>query len=282
MNYFKIGVFVLIVIRLFCSCSKDSMEVKPTFYIQVINPQLSVLSATQGTNSHNITDAWLYINDIFYGCVAFNTNIPIFVNGNIKFTIKAGVKMNGISASRQSYVLYTPYTEYINCEANKIYTISPKFENEPKTNFILNETFEAIGTLFTSAGDTVYSKTDPATPSQAFGGTGQSAVMKMSSYKPQLKMISANTYNLPLGGAYVYLELNYKCNQAFEAGIYANGEFRPVVIINATADWKKIYIDLRNAVNTTPVYQGYNIYFQATKIVSNPEILVDNIKVMSY
>ena len=101
---------------------------------------------------------------------------------------------------------------------------------------------------------------------------------------------TCNSYQLPKGGANVYLELNYKCNQKFVAGItsYSSSGFQiqqsPLITINKSDDWNKLYINLTDEVSA--VYNvsadNFKFFFSMVKEsgVSVSELYLDNIKLI--
>ena len=81
--------------------------------------------------------------------------------------------------------------------------------------------------------------------------------------------------------------MNYKANQSFDVGIYANNatEIQPIDImtINASNTWNKIYINLQTAINNNLINATlYQVYIRVNKsdTVANPEILLDNLKLI--
>lgn len=271
---------------LFTSCSKNSLKSPTASFLVVDNPTLSVSSASMGTSSHKITDVWFYVNDKFQGCYPIGGVMPIVTTGNANIKLFAGIRNNGIGETRQPYVMFKPITFNQTVEAGITYTVNPVFEYISYAHFLFYEDFEAnsIGSLFISSGDS--SAVITTNPALAYGGTGKSLFMGMSDAKPTSKIISNNNYLFPASGSSgsrVYLEMNYKCNQEISVGLIGGTEERTAIILRATDDWNKIYIELTTAVNTPPNYGYYKVFIAATKKgdVANPAIYLDNIKVVT-
>ena len=79
--------------------------------IEEENPSLITIESIElnGNHTNKITDAWLYIDNEFQGVFPLPASFPVFKTGNQKILIEAGIKKNGISASRESYPYFTTY-----------------------------------------------------------------------------------------------------------------------------------------------------------------------------
>ncbi len=263
----------------FISCKKDKLK-SPESSFLVTNPvSLSTNFFTQGTNSQKITDIWYYVNGQFKGVFPVGNVMPIVASGSAEITLFAGIKNNGISATRIPYPFYNSITFNQVCEPGKTYTISPVFQYNSGTFFYYHEEFESTGCYFTSAGDSDFVWTSD--PLKTFGGTGKSIFMSMSDSKPTARMLQSTAYFLPSGGATVYLELNYKCNQPFTIGVIGGGsDERTALTVNTSNEWNKIYVQLTSVISTQPTYPDYKVFIHANKQVASPEIYIDNVKLI--
>jgi hypothetical protein len=100
-----------------------------------------------------------------------------------------------------------------------------------------------------------------------------------------LELTTSQAFDLPQGGTRIFLEMNFKCNYSFTMGIFAissTAEQFNIVNLNPSDEWKKIYIDLTNAVNVFPDAFSYSIFFGAVKGDGDEDysIYLDNIKLM--
>ena len=269
---------------LFTYCSKNSLKSPTASFLVVNNPTLSVSSPSMGTSSHKITDVWFYVNDKFQGCYPIGGVMPIVATGNADIKLFAGIRNNGIGATRQPYIMYKPIAFNQVVEPGVTYTINPVFEYISYANFLFYEDFEGFGSLFIPAGDSSFVIT--TNPAVAFGGVGKSLFMGMSDAKPTSKIVSSINYLFPSSGSTgtrVYLEMNYKCNQEISVGLIGGIQERTAITLRATDNWNKIYIELTTVVNTQPTYNFYKVFIAATKKVdvANPAIYLDNIKVVT-
>jgi hypothetical protein len=277
----------LLYLFLFCgfifsvSCKKEKLKSPQASFLVVDNISLKT-TFIQGTTSHKITDIWYYVDGQFKGIFPVGSVMPIVATGSAEITLFAGIKNNGISATRTPYAFYNSVVFNQTLEAGKTYTVSPQFEYNSSAIFYYQQPqdFDSSFSQFASVGDSNNIRiTDPT---KTFGGTGGSIFMSMSDAKPTSKMVQSVPYYLPIGGTTIYLELNYKCNQPITVGVIGgSNDERGAITLNATSDWNKIYIQLTKVVSTPPNYPGYQVFIKAVKQVSTPEIYIDNIKLIS-
>jgi hypothetical protein len=276
--YIFLGIFFF-----FISCKKSNLKAPVSAFMVVNNPTINTTSSTQGSNSSKITDIWYYVDDDFKGAFPVGGIMPIIGEGNHKITFFAGIKNNGISATRVPYDFYQPQTIYQNFEPGVTYTFSPEFNYATYAIFPAQalENFDStLGVKYLSIGaNPYYLISDPL---KVYGGTGKSVFITMTDINPDAILKTTTSMYLPAGGTSVYLELNYKCNQPFNIGIIGgSSDERLVVTANESDEWNKIYVKLTDAVSTAPTYSYYDVIIKATKTVSSPEIYLDNIKLVT-
>ena len=277
-------ILFLIVFLVLISCNKTKLKSPDACFIVINNPTLLTNPTIQGANSQKITDIWYYVDDNFKGVFPIGSIMPVLGTGNSKITLFAGIKNNGISATRLPYEFYKGDVINQYFESGKTYTFSPVFEYLTGAVFPTQgcEDYENPGVKYQSVGDS--STVVIADVNKVFGGIGHSLFMSMSDLKPTSQIKTSSSMSLPVGGTPIYLELNYKCNQPFEVGVIAGAtEVRPAITVNPSPEWNKIYIQLSLAVSTQPTYNYYDIYIKATKQgdVPTPEIYIDNIKLVT-
>ncbi len=277
---------ILLLILFFYGCSKEQLKAPDAYFFKI--NKVSVVVSTpsvQGTTSHKITDLFLYVNGNFRGAYPSGKTLPIASWGGTKILIYPGIKNNGISTTRIPYEFLSPIQIDTSLNNGDVVNRDLNFSYKPNAVFHWNEDFEGFGTItgitmkMSGNADTSFSvvSNDP----NVFEGT---KCILMSGFSgTSVDQIESNSqFTLPLSGAVVYLELNYKCNQDFEVGVVAGTEYRSVEIIPAKDYWNKIYIQLSSAISVQPNYSKYGIYFKAINEVSAPQIFLDNIKVISF
>ncbi|MES2567137.1 MAG: hypothetical protein V4565_09745 [Bacteroidota bacterium] len=279
MHRYLLYFFLLFSLLFGLKCNKDKLKAPESSFI-VINPVKLKTVPSQGVNSQNITDIWYYVNGKFKGVFPVGNVMPIVATGNTEITLYAGIKNNGISATRLPYPLFKSITINQNIQAGETYTFTPEFEYNSSAFFYYADDFESTGTYFYSVGECDYINTSTYDPGKSYGGSGGSIFMAMTDAEPTSWMLQSTPYYLPGEGAIVYLELDYKCNQPFEVGVIdGGGSERTAITVNTSATWNKIYVQLTSALSTEP-FPNYQVFIKARKSVDSPEIYIDNVKLI--
>ena len=143
----KIIIIILFILTSLLSCKKDNAIDIPS-YIEIDEIILN-------NSTHNITDAWVYINDNLQGVYELPAKFPILEEGQHNLRIKAGIKENGISGTRIAYPFYSSYI------IEQLFTAETTISISPEVNYIssadfFSEDFEGIGMTLeeTSMSDT--------------------------------------------------------------------------------------------------------------------------------
>lgn len=266
------------------SCKLINPEVNIPSYIYIEKIDLSTNYVTEGTSSSKITDAWVYVDDKLIGAYELPAKIPVLAEGDHKISIRAGIKVNGISATRAYYPFYEQYIQNVNLKAEETDTIKPTVHYFSGSLFHWMEDFENGGVTLMkySTSDTIIEKT--SNPQYVFEGN-YSGVAHITSDKPYLLSATIDSYVLPLGNNPVFLELNYKNNNRFRVGLYANGTQRiEVLTINPSDTWNKIYVNLTPYVNQYSTASNFKIFIESYKEdeIETPLLLFDNLKLIYF
>ncbi|MBL7913004.1 MAG: hypothetical protein JNJ41_18220 [Bacteroidia bacterium] len=258
------------------------MAAEAAFFIKPEAVTVAPTSTTQGSGSHKITDLWLYVNGKFQGAYPTGNLMPIITkNEKVKVNILAGIKNNGISDTRISWIFYDFISLDTLVESGKTINRPLTFKYNPNTKFEWMEDFDGPGfTLVNSIGSAVSWSVAPI--SESF--EGKSALIDMSGLSANAiaQMESSVTHTLPLASANVFLEINYKCNERFEVGVISGTTAKSTLFVSPTETWSKIYIQLADALNRTPTATAQKIYFKMVKNadIPNQKMFLDNIKVV--
>jgi hypothetical protein len=269
------------------SCNAfDSAEKIPA-YIQ-IDTSLFVINdpIKEGSASHKITDAWVYVNGTLVGTYETPTKFPVLEKGDCDITVMPGIKMNGIGATRINYLMYKPYQTRLNLSELNSHTLKPIYSYHETLKFPFKEDFE-VGNSFDTylISDTVIVKTQ--NPGLVFEGNYSGAIyLNESKTYFKAKSVGPTPIKLPGLSKPVFLELNYKANNTFVIGFGAkyNADIyeKLLIIINPSADWNKIYINLTEETTAHHSALEHFFYIEAglNSGVSNAEIFIDNIKIV--
>ena len=300
---------ILVVTTVFISsCNKFEGDQTHPAYIRIDSITVSTVYDDEGAPTQNITDAWVYVDDQAIGAYELPAVFPVLARGPIEIRVDAGIKLNGIAALRSPYPFYksiiqTVYLQEgveVNLNSDTMfydgeaipYTMTTSYQDNLK--FAWMEDFEdpSLSLDSTSKSKTDIKRTSPANNPDAFLATYSkySGLMELDEVK-YLIDVATNVGNqegfvLPKLGDPVFLEIDFKCNQYFTAGIYVNDPSQiiqhPVVNMNATSEWKKIYVNLTPGVSSQVNAIDYNIFLGAYKElgVPYPMIYVDNLKLI--
>ncbi len=290
--FFSFGILVLLVQG---ACNVfDKKEPIPA-YIRITNIDLKTPSDnSQGTSSSNVTDAWVYINDNLQGVYPMPTKFPVLLAGEVNLSVRSGIIQNGIDATRIDYPFFNAWDTTIDLKEKTILSLKPRISGyKSGTVFHLIEDFEGLGLNFEKTNSSTNEIIKTSNSSLVFEGNncGKFEIINNSI---DVTIATTKLYNLPKQGASVFLELNYNINQAMEVGVMAqNGaQIKQSSVLGLRASnndqgqgiWKKVYIDLTQAVSNEVFASGYKIYFYAKQVdgISNPLFLIDNVKLISF
>jgi hypothetical protein len=274
------------------ACDKKSDEDIPSF-ISIDNITLKAEDG-QGTSSSKITDAWIYIDNEFIGTFELPfDSVPVLLSGKHQLKIYCGIKMNGIAATRVPYTFYTPVTKEINLVPDSILHLG-NFTVKYTTNtvFAWQEDFEQNYLSIDTTVRSLYKIHKTTSPDSVFKQPGEvcngSGIALIPSDTGILECVSRESYILPENGTDIFLELNYMTNNAVTVGLFVNTSSRtiqePLLVLNRTDVWKKIYINLTAAVVNHQDAISYRVFFGVIKDsdVSEARFLVDNIKLVHF
>lgn len=280
----RLAIYFIISVCVYSCRAFDPAEEIPS-YIRINTVSLSTTSA-EGSSSHKITDAWIFIDGELIGGYELPCTIPILKEGNHTIMIRAGVKQNGLSSLRAIYPFYKGWESSINLTRGSITEVAPAFTYFPATNFIWHCGFESWSTY-----DDVTANYFPGLVIQesgigAFeGSSGHITLSEMNNY---CHVQSSDSFLLDPGHE-LYLELNYKCDQPFSIGLsYANTSTNGLLHLEwmevaPSAEWNKLYVRLNDVLYGQQLSFEYHVYFRMSKPASPTEthIWLDNLKLIN-
>lgn len=275
--------FTIVAMIALTGCDKESGQKIPSYiHIDTIrmreNPNVD-----EGSISHNITDAWLYVDNQFIGVFELPATIPVLEEGKKKVVVRPGIMMNGISSTRIPYPFFKEYTlESVMLEKEEIDTLQPVVEYVDDIAIPFREDFEGESLHMTyKDSDTTFIIEN----NQPYEGIGSGKVVLEGS-KLLFQAVSDTSYKLPYQGQSVFLELNFKTNTNVSTGLIAitdQGEnHRPIVGLNPTDHWKKIYINLTHTIGSSYPTRNFKVFLSILRKDDEPEaeVYFDNLKVI--
>jgi len=273
------------------SCDLINPDEKAPGYIQVDsftfdpNPAIGEFGPSKSTN---IKDVWVYVDNEFQGAYELPAKFPVLKTGSANIILSPGILLNGIAATRSPYPFYRGSIQQITIPELGTVTMNPVTSYFDSVKCSYCEDFEGSGFSLTTtnASDTLMYQTIAADPNNKEGLCG---VVTLDSANTAFEITSTSAYDLPGSGAAVFLEFDYKINQSMVAGLFIvtpNTTPQQVALINlnATENWKKIYVQLGYTVSAYEDASGYKVFFGAVKSssVSKAVFYLDNIKVVNF
>ena len=287
---------VIVAFSFFCSCSKENFKSEIPSYLKINAIDLET-DSFDGSDSQKITDAWVTMDGIFLGAFEIPCTIPILAEGEHEFAISAGIKANGISATRIRYpfysicnLFYNNATEQIlegkvNLYRDSTVTVSATTTYTDNTNFLFIESFEDPGIIVepSTESDTTLQKTN--IDSLVFEGYG-SGLVELDSVNDFFELINSEFVTLNSIYNDNMLELNYRSDHSFKVGIAVKstetGEINrfEALHIDSSSVWNKIYVHMTNQVNLGTTSDEFGVFIGMKKRanVETATFYFDNIK----
>lgn len=274
----------LVFIIILAGCDKNDNEQEIPSYIHIDSINLKENDyISEGSLSHKITDAWVYVDNHLIGVYELPATFPVLEKGNSEVLVKAGIQMNGISSTRVPYPFFSDFDTTVMLEKEMTDTLSPTVQYHDSIQIPWRESFEDTTLKLKPKESDTNLIIDNTTP---FEGNGSGKVV-LEGEKNLFETISDTTYKFPKGEA-VFLELNFKTNVEVKTGIYAStatGEqAMPIVVLNPANHWKKIYINLTNTIGNAHPARNFRVFLSILRNEDEPKakVYLDNLKVIHF
>jgi len=286
---------LLLAVLLLYSCNIINPDEDEPTYLTIENIDLQA-SIDEGGNTHNIQDAWVYINSQLVGVYEMPTTFPVLDKGEQVIEIFAGVKRNGLAELPESYPFFERDSITLDFDSGSELTINPAVDYRNDAIFLLVEQFNDPSNLMDFDADGI-----PETKMDRISGgeslDGNSGIIRVDTANYFFDIGSVSLTELPTTANPFYLEMDFKSDLQMNIGLVAYDTFGNVIEsdflqgINSSEEWKKIYIDLTAAmgkIRSIPVLSHYRLHFTAALNLNNEEgiteaeILVDNLKLLKF
>ena len=276
------------------ACDIINPEEEIPSFIQVNEFQLITNEAVEGSNTHQITDVWAFVNGDALGVFELPATIPVLASGMQNITLFAGIRVNGIRNSPVIYPLYDNYEVNVDLVPEAITLLTPTIEYVSNNVFELLENFENDNINLEALNNGAINRVTNSTPTLSGNGVGSISLVGEAT-----EITSIATFvDLPTsGGIPVYLEMDYRTNVELEVGLVGIdiSTLTPIqatifnVVLCPIDDWNKVYIDFQGLLEQSQL-DGYQLAFRASTDdtgcggipTDNPEILLDNIKLIRF
>ena len=275
----KYWIFILFV---FVACKKDEVAIPTYFQINEIGFNDNINGET---STSKISDVWFYVNDQKQGIYEMPCTFPVIGDGTNNIKIFSGIKVNGISASRDIYPFYESYDTTLNFISDSILSLLPTTKYKQNLNFY-SEDFDGLGNNFDISINSDTNFISPFPSDSVYGEL--SNIGKVVLQDPFLNF-EATTFEIddfPSAGSPVYLELDYKNNSTFIIGAYVNFSQsvikKSIIAINPSEDWNKIYVNLTPTINESIGAQSLKVFISMLRpeSMNSAELSIDNFKII--
>jgi hypothetical protein len=240
----------------------------------------------EGASSHNITEAYLYINDEFLGAYTPGRSYPVLNTGRTKITIFFGIRMNNLDDMPNIYNIYGRYEVMMDFEPGRTDTIRPDARYAPAANFVYVEDFEGPHIY------TVDLDNDPATSLRLVAGGpaegGQCGMLTVTEANPVTEVGTEQQYLISTIGNPVFMEIDYRGNTDLYIGLIGYDNLNPPlpfykIHLFPRDEWRKVYIELTEEIIQLR-RQNYRFTLMAiynpTLNITEQQVFVDNIKLI--
>ena len=275
----KYWIFILCV---FVACKKDEVAIPTYFQINEIGFNDNINGET---STSKISDVWFYVNDQKQGIYEMPCTFPVIGDGTNNIKIFSGIKVNGISASRDIYPFYESYDTTLNFISDSILSLVPTTKYKQNLNFY-SEDFDGLGNNFDISINSDTNFISPFPTDSVYGEL--SNVGKVILQNPFLNF-EATTFEIddfPSAGSPIYIELDYKNNSTFIIGAYVNFSQsvikKSIIAINPSEDWNKIYVNLTPTINESIGAQSLKVFISMLRpeSMNSAELSIDNFKII--
>lgn len=276
---------VVTLLSLFVSCDVINPAEPVPGYVHLDSVHFTTDYPTQGSASSGITDAWVLIDNQYYGTFEMPVTFPVLGEGTHKISIRGGIKVNGMVDNRAAYPKLTTYDTELSVKAGETSVISPTVGYSPAAIFPQIEDFDdGSMSLVNTANSTASLNITTAGDPNAF--ENNSGVVLLDDNHKIYETASSDTFTLPYNIP-VFVELNYKNENEFTVGLYittsgGNVFQYPLLTLRPTSYWKKVYVNVTELGGTLPSAIAYKLYIHADKAtaLSTASLYFDNLKVV--
>lgn len=286
-TYTQLRLLLLFLTATFTGCSWLDKDIEIPSFIRIESFDFQALPG-EGTSSSKIVDAWVFVNGQKIGAFQLPATIPVLASGNSEVIVFPGIELNGTAATRAVYTFYNQYSVRVELFPDSVLLLNPQIDYVDNLNFEFIEDFESAGIVFekTSRSDTIINKIDDAV--HVFEGTYCGEIF-IDTSRDFFEVKSIDSYKLPQGGGFTFVEINCKSTIPFTVGVFANqysfSTQHPVVVITPSEKWKKIYVNLTPTVSRLQSSIDFNFFITAYLEKGGDtqgQVWIDNIKLIHY
>ncbi len=280
--------FIVTLVFLLFGCVKNNPD--PS-WLEVTEWSLVKNTSAQyeaGELTHNITDAWVFVDNQIIGVFEVPFKIPILKSGNCNIKIYPTIRNNGIASTKKIYPFLNVHEVDVTLKENEVVHIDPVTQYN-STTFFWIEDFEDASIKLENDPNSLASISTGSDPSILQYGNFYGAV-HLDKTDSVWVAYTTGQLVLPKFGKEVYLEVDYRNSNSIITGVLAVEPDKttpnPNIQMNkqkvGEEQWKKIYIDLKEIVSYYVNAGYYEISFQSLLESGylSSDVYIDNIKVV--
>lgn len=239
-----------------------------------------------GSNIHDIKEGWVFVDNVLIGAFIPGKPFPVIDQGTVEVIVEGGIHEDGISVATKIYPYMDRYITTVELVPGEVTKINPVFEYRDNIDFFLIDEFEGA-TFFTDDRDF---DEETFLDFETVGAIeGISGKIELTAENPVVNVATSQAFVLPVSSSSdTYLEINFKTEVPIAIGLVASDGFGSLTQLygnglNATPDWKKIYINLQEVISNNPAV-AYQVGFGAELPPGQAEgtITIDNIKLLHF
>ncbi len=292
LNFIIVGILFSIT-----SCDIVNPEEPIPAYLVIPEFILNTELATEGTNSHKITEAHIFVANELIGVFTLPATVPVLAEGVQEVQIFPAIRPNGLGDITEIYPFYRRYQTTVDFVPGNIETIIPVTEYSDNVKFFFEpqESFEDGTFAFAIDIDGDPATTIELTNQEVFEGNG-SGIIELEKADAQMELGSNLITELPTAtSAATFLELNYKTEASFLVGIIGYDSQGRIIYslidkgVNPRDDWNKIYFDFTeemiDLVSVEDQLAGWRLVIVSDLFEEEADqanIFLDNIKLVQF
>lgn len=290
-------------ILLLNGCNTFDREEQTPVYFYIDTFALTTKSDnSQGSNAHDIKDAWVYVDGQLIGAFEVPVMVPVLAMDTARITILAGIKKNGRSDDREIYPFYKALQDTMVLVPGRIDSFSPSIKYHDSTEFKWIEDYEDRTISFEPSGSDITEDSMRLTfePSEVYRHSNLNQVsgyVEFDSINQRFENSTISKFTIPSNSS-TYLEINYNLETEAQIGFYAYDQagilidrvnvlylFNTKNTVTGDYDWKKSYISL-NEDMSDPRFSNatFKIFIYAKNFSDNPtaRLYFDNLKLLHF
>ena len=241
----------------------------------------------QGTDDHNIVDAWVFENEQLIGVYELPAVVPILKTGESNIRIRPGVKINGLSASRWRFEFLEDYVGTVELFEDSVVCVNPTLPFKSNVVIPWVEDFESSSLMSLTSTNLSEQNVLVITGEEAY--EGRTALLRLPAGETIFECKSAEYFPLPDAGASVILEFTYKCNHPFQVGLFSSNSTgsvqTPILLLNESEEWNHVYVGLTQITSAIFTATGHSPYFGFIRDGSTDgdiNVYIDNIRLLHF